>query len=379
MAKTVKLLQGNEACAQGAVYAGCRFFAGYPITPSSEIAEILAASLPRVGGRFIQMEDELASIAAIIGASLAGKKSMTATSGPGFSLMQENIGFACITEIPVVIVNVMRGGPSTGMPTAPGQGDIMQAKWGTQGDHPAVTMAPDSVGEFFTETIRAFNAAEKLRTPVIVLTDEIVAHTREKVEIPEPGEIPVEDRIKPSVGPADYKPYDTKFGDVPPMANFGDGYRFHVTGLVHAEDGFPTNEPDIIESQERRIIRKVEEAVPWLSKNEEFMLGDAEVALVAVGSTARAAKMAAEEAREKGVRAGVFRPVTLWPFPHERLKELAGSVKRIIVAEMNLGQIVGEVERSVCGSVEVTCLNQVNGESISPRSLCSAMVGEVQP
>ena len=365
----VKFIQGNEACAEGALYAGCRFFGGYPITPSSEIAEVLARRLPEVGGHFVQMEDEIASLAATIGASLAGSKAMTATSGPGFSLMQENLGFACLTEIPVVIVNVMRGGPSTGMPTAPGQSDVMQARWGTHGDHPAIAVAPMSVREFFEETIRAFNLAERFRTPVIVLTEEIVGHTRERLELPEPDAIPLIERVGPSVPPEDYRPYDTRFGDVPPMANFGDGYRFHVTGLVHAEDGFPTNEPAMIDAKQRRIHAKLENARDEIDKVDEYLLDDADVAMVAICSTARAARRAAREAREDGVKAGVFRPVTLWPFPDRQIAALAERVKKIVVAEMNLGQIVHEVRRAVSGKVEVDSLCQVDGEPIAPDTL----------
>ena len=369
---SVKFIQGNEACAEGALYAGCRFFGGYPITPSSEIAEILARRLPGVGGRFVQMEDEIASIAATIGASLAGTKAMTATSGPGFSLMQENIGFACLTEIPIVIVNVMRGGPSTGMPTAPGQGDVMQARWGTHGDHPAISLAPMSVREFFEETVRAFNLSERFRTPVTVLTEEIVGHTRERLALPEPGDLELIERVKPTVPPADYRPYDTGFGDVPPMANFGDGYRFHVTGLVHAEDGFPTNEPSVIAAKERRIHDKLGKARDEIDRVDEYLLDDAEVAMVAICSTARAARRAAREAREQGIKAGVFRPVTLWPFPDRQVAALAERVNKIVVAEMNLGQIVHEVRRAVSGKVEVESLTQADGEPIAPGTLCEA-------
>ncbi len=246
----IAFLQGNEACAYGAIYAGCRFFAGYPITPSTEVAEVMARELPKLGGKFIQMEDEIGAMAAVIGASLTGVKSLTATSGPGFSLKQENLGYACITEIPCVIINVMRGGPSTGMPTGPSQSDVMQAKWGTHGDHPAICIVPASVQELFTETVRAFNLSEKYRTPVTVMPDEIVDHMRERIEIPEPGAIPLFDRTPPSVAPDDYKPYDTRFGDIPPLGTFGSEYRFHVTGLNKAEDGFPTTRADLVQFEE---------------------------------------------------------------------------------------------------------------------------------
>ncbi len=244
MAKKVALLQGNEACAQGALYAGCRFFGGYPITPSTEVAEVLSNELPKVGGKFIQMEDEIGAIASVIGASLTGSKALTATSGPGVSLKQELLGYACIAEVPCVVINVMRGGPSTGMPTGPGQSDVMQARWGTHGDHAAIAVAPASCQEIFTETVRAFNLAEKYRMPVQVLYDEIVGHMRERIEFPEPGELEVIDRAKPTVSPEEYKPYDTSFGDVPPLAAFGSEYRFHVTGLNKAADGFPTTKAE---------------------------------------------------------------------------------------------------------------------------------------
>ncbi|PLY00360.1 MAG: 2-oxoglutarate synthase subunit alpha, partial [Desulfuromonas sp.] len=259
MAKKVALLQGNQACAQGAIYAGCKYFGGYPITPSTEVAEVMSDELPKVGGKFIQMEDEIAAMASVIGASLTGAKSLTATSGPGVSLKQELIGYACIAEVPCVIINVMRGGPSTGMPTGPGQSDVMQARWGTHGDHAAIAVCPESCQEIFTETVRAFNLAEKYRMPVQVLFDEIVGHMRERIVFPEPGELEVIDRAAPAVSPAEYKPYDAKSNtDVPPLAAFGSGYRFHVTGLNKAADGFPTTKASLVDFEERRQIAKVE-------------------------------------------------------------------------------------------------------------------------
>ena len=257
MAKKVALLQGNEACAQGALYAGCTFFGGYPITPSTEVAEVLSVELPKTGGKFIQMEDEIAAMASVIGASLTGAKSVTATSGPGVSLKQELIGYACIAEVPCVIINVMRGGPSTGMPTGPGQSDVMQAMWGTHGDHAAIALVPDSCQEIFSETVRAFNLAEKYRMPVQVLFDEIVGHMRERIEFPEPGELEVIDREAPSVGPDEYKPYDSTKGQVPPLADFGSEYKYHVTGLNKADDGFPTTKASLVDAEERRQIDKV--------------------------------------------------------------------------------------------------------------------------
>jgi len=365
--KNKKFLQGNEACVEGAIYAGCRFYAGYPITPSTEIAEGMSVKLPKVGGKFIQMEDEIGGIAAAIGASLAGLKSLTATSGPGFSLKQECIGYACLTEIPLVIVNVMRGGPSTGYPTGPSQADIMQAKWGTHGDHPAIALTPSYVQEILSETVRAFNLSEKYRTPVIVLYDEIIGHMREPITIPAPGELEVVDRAKVTCPPEEYFPYDDRY-DVAPLAPFGTGYRFHVTGLNHKKDGFPTNDSKIIRDNNERIMRKVDKNREELWKNEETYLDDAEIAVFAIGSTARSARFAVNEARKAGIKAGLLRPLTIWPFPDRAVKELAGKVKRIIVPELNLGQMVNEVER--CSKkAEVVGIHRVDGEPITPAQI----------
>ena len=366
MAKKVALLQGNEACAQGALYAGCRFFGGYPITPSTEVAEVLSNELPKVGGKFIQMEDEIGAIASVIGASLSGSKALTATSGPGVSLKQELLGYACIAEVPCVVINVMRGGPSTGMPTGPGQSDVMQARWGTHGDHAAIAVAPASCQEIFTETVRAFNLAEKYRMPVQVLYDEIVGHMRERIEFPEPGEVEVIDRAKPTVSPEEYKPYDTSFGDVPPLAAFGSEYRFHVTGLNKAADGFPTTKANLVDDEERRQIRKVEANRADIEKNEEYLLDDAEVLVLAYGSTSRSARYAVNALREEGIKAGLFRPITLWPFPEKRVAELGNKVKAIVVPEMNLGQMNLEVERVVKGACPVLHLGRVDGEPLNP-------------
>jgi len=365
----VRLLQGNEACAEGALYAGCRFFAGYPITPATEIAEYLALHLPRRGGVCLQMEDEIASIGAIIGASLGGSKSLTATSGPGFSLKQEGIGYACITEVPCVIVDVMRGGPSTGFPTGTSQSDIMQARWGTHGDHPVICLTPSSVQEVFYETIRAFNLSEKFRIPVIVAFDEIIGHTREKVVIPAPGKVEVIDRLLPTVPPDKYKPYDaagSPIPDVPPIAPFGTGYRFHVTGLNHRKDGFPTNDGRLIQEEEERLLRKISKHSAEIIKYEEYKLDDAEVAVVSYGATARSARRAVKMAREDGIKAGDFRIITMWPFPEERIFKIARSVSGIVVPEMNLGQVVYEVERSSKGKTEVIGIGKVDAEPIVP-------------
>ncbi|HJV35940.1 2-oxoacid:acceptor oxidoreductase subunit alpha [Geomonas sp.] len=366
MAKKVAFLQGNEAAAQGALYAGCTFFGGYPITPSTEVAEVMSVELPKVGGKFIQMEDEIGAMASVIGASLTGAKVLTATSGPGLSLKQELIGYACIAETPCVIVNVMRGGPSTGMPTGPSQSDVMCAKWGTHGDHPAICLTPASVQELFEETVRAFNLAEKYRTPVMVMPDEIVAHMRERIVFPEPGELEVIDRTAPSVGPAEYKPYDTSFGDVPPLAAFGSGYRFHVTGLNKGQDGFPTTKAAWVQAEEERQVRKVEANVDDIVKFEEYMLDDAEVAIVAYGSTSRSARFAVNEARKQGIKAGLFRIKTFWPFPEKQISALAGKVKAIITPEMNLGMCTQVVKGCIDGKAPVLGIFRVDGEPINP-------------
>ncbi len=366
MAKKVALLQGNEACAMGAVYAGAKFFGGYPITPSTEVAEVLSNELPKVGGKFIQMEDEIGAMAAVIGASLTGAKAITATSGPGVSLKQELIGYACIAETPCVIINVMRGGPSTGMPTGPGQSDVMQARWGTHGDHAAIALVPNSCQEIFEETVRAFNLAEKYRMPVQVLFDEIVGHMRERIVFPEPGELEVIDREAPSDPPESYKPYDASKGQVPPLASYGSGYKFHVTGLNKADDGFPTTKADLVQAEEVRQIAKVMDNVDDILKNEEYLTEDADVLIWAYGSTSRSARYAVNNLREQGIKAGLFRPLTIWPFPEKRTAELAKQCKAIVVAEMNLGQMVYEVERVAKGECVVAHEGRVDGEPVNP-------------
>ena len=375
MSKKIRLMQGNEACVEGAITAGMKFYAGYPITPSTEIAELSAERLPRIGGKFIQMEDEIAGIAAAIGASLTGLKSMTATSGPGFSLKQENIGYAAITEIPVVIVDVQRAGPSTGQPTSPSQGDMMQAKWGTHGDHPVIALCPSSVKETFDLTIRAFNLAEKYRMPVLLMMDEVIGHMREKVEIPDASEIEVIDRKRPTCSSEDYLPYKPEANLVPLMADFGSGYRYHVTGLVHDETGFPSNSTEIADDLVRRLVNKVEvnkeDIISWEEENTE----DADVIIFAYGCVARAAKTAIKILREKGIKAGLFRPITIWPFPEERLIELSKKTKVIIAPEMNLGRMVLEVERLCNKHTRIERLNKVNGEIIYPEEIISKIEG----
>jgi len=372
----VKMWQGNVACAEAALAAGCRFFAGYPITPSTEIAEVLARRLPMVGGNFIQMEDEIAAMGATIGASLGGVKAMTATSGPGFSLKQENIGFAVMAEVPCVIVNVQRGGPSTGLPTHGAQGEVMQSRWGTHGDHPIIVLSPCSVGETYDMTVRAFNLAEKYRTPVILLSDELVGHLTEKVEVPPIEQLGIENRKKPSVSPEEYLPYELDETDIPAMANFGDGYRYHVTGLAHDETGFPTNNPEKIQVQLERLNRKIDRYRDDIVDIETYYTEDAEILVISFGSTARSARRAVINAREKGIKAGLLRLKTIWPFPEREIEEISGSVQKIIVAEMNLGQIAHEVEWATRRSKPVVRVNKINGEPITPNEIFNAIIAQ---
>jgi len=370
-----KLMQGNEACTLGALGAGLKFFAGYPITPSTEIAEYCSEELPKIGGKFIQMEDEIGSIAALIGASLTGKKVMTATSGPGFSLMQECIGYASLTEVPIVIINVQRVGPSTGMPTSPAQGDIMQARWGTHGDHAVVVLAPGNVKESFELTVKAFNISEEYRVPVIVLTDEVIGHMREKVVLPDSKDIKVVNRPQPE-SPAGYAPFRADpDGGVPLMASFGTGYRYHVTGLTHDETGFPSNRGDINEALVKRINRKIEKAEPIIRDYVTESTDDCDILVVAFGSSAMSSLSAVRQARSKGIKAGLFRPKTVWPFPETALHAIAEKTKRVIVAEMNLGQIANEVERVVAGKAKVERLGKVNGELFKPDEILSVIMG----
>ncbi len=328
--------------------------------------------LPGMGGVFVQMEDEIASLAAVIGASLAGSKSMTATSGPGFSLMQEHIGFATMAEVPCVVVDVMRGGPSTGLPTSPSQGDVMQARWGTHGDHPAIVLAPSSVGEVFDLTVKAFNLSERFRTPVIVIYDEVIGHTRESVVLPEAVEI--EDRLRPNGDPTEFWPKVAPAHGVPPLPAFGDGYRFHVTGLTHDERGFPTTDAELARELITRIHQKIEVHEDDITQVETFMLDDAEVAIFAYGIVGRSGREAVLRARADGVKAGLIRPMTLWPFPTGRVAEVAAQVDRMIVAEMNLGQMIGEVERAAAGRTEIVGHLRADGEPITPTELLGALM-----
>ena len=361
-----RILSGNHACAEGALAAGVRFFGGYPITPSSEIAEELSRAIPQHGGVFIQMEDEIASIGSVIGASIAGSKAMTATSGPGFSLMQENIGYACMAEIPCVIVNVMRGGPSTGLPTMPSQSDVMQARWGTHGDHPIIALAPFSVRETFDLTIRAFNLSEAYRTPVVLLMDEILGHVNEKMEIPDPSSIEIVNRKRPEKIEEDYLPYRHTENGVPPMVSFGEGVRYHVTGLAHDETGFPTNNSQEINRFLHRLNDKLTINRQDIVEVDEFELKDAEIGLISFGSSARSTRHAIRLARENGIRAGMLRLKTIWPFPDQEIREWTKQVKLWIVPELNLGQVAHEVEWAVAGQVPVYKLNRIDGNPINP-------------
>ena len=366
----IRLMQGNEAIAMGALAAGCRFYAGYPITPSTEVAEVLSRELPKVGGKFIQMEDEIASMAAIIGASVGGLKSMTATSGPGFSLMQENIGYAAMAEIPCVIVNVQRLGPSTGQPTAASQGDVMQARWGTHGDHQIIVLSPISVAQSFELAIKAFNLSEKYRTPVILLTDEIIGHMREPIELPDFESVEKVERVVTD-SPSTYKAFRNEPGDVPPMASFGTGYRYHITGLFHNEIGFPTQHLHKIDAWLERVNNKFDHADDILLYQKDYQ-PDARTAILSYGASARTARHAMKQLRARGEKVNLFTAQTLWPFPEAVVEELADSVERIIVPEMNLGQLALEVER-VAGRNKVVRVNRANGEMVTPDMILSAV------
>ena len=367
-----KLLMGNEACVEGALAAGVRFFGAYPITPANEIGEIFSDRLPEIGGKFIQMEDEIASMGTVIGASIGGLKSMTATSGPGFSLMQEHIGYAAMAEVPCVVVNVMRAGPSTGLPTRPSQGDVMQARWGTHGDHPVIVLSPHSVRETFDLTITAVNFSEKYRLPVILLMDEVIAHMREKMRVPGPESIEIINRPKPTVPPQWYKPYEDNKTGVPPMAVFGQGYRYHITGLTHDEMGFPTSRLDEIKTGMERLFRKVTLALKDIQLYEYFMVDDAECLIVAYGCVARSAKKAVYDLRKKGMKVGLVRLITLWPFPRRALEAVTKKVTKLIVPEMNMGQMYREVVRVNAGRATVVKVTRIDGELMTPQEIADA-------
>ena len=352
-----RLMQGNEAVAEGAVAAGVTFFAGYPITPSTEIAEQMALLLPKIGGTFLQMEDEIGAMGAILGASLAGAKVMDATSGPGFSLKQELIGYAACAEIPCVLVNVQRVGPSTGQPTAPAQGDVMQTRWGTHGDHPIIVLSPWSVRESFDMAVMAVNYAERFRSPVILLTDEIVGHLRENVTLPAPEELDIYPRRLPTKTRAEgYQPYAVGEDLVPNVARFGDGYRIHVTGLLHDETGFPSGSPAVTETMLRRLHEKIDRVGEEIIHVEEHFMEGADFAVVSYGGTARTAYEAVRAARAEGLPVGFLRLQTIWPFANAAIGRLADRVKKILVAELNYGQLTGEVTRASHGTPVRPCL-----------------------
>jgi len=365
--------QGDYACAEGAIAAGCRFFAGYPITPATEIAETMARRLPEVGGVYVQMEDELGSMAAVIGASYAGLKAMTATSGPGFSLMQENIGLAAMTETPCVVVDIMRGGPSTGQPTKPGQQDVMQAKWGSHGDYEIIALTPSSVQEMFDLTVEAFNLSEIYRVPVFVMADEVVAHMWERVAIPSQDKIQIATREKPKASPGEYAPFQPNKNLVPPMANFGEGYHFYATGLTHDETGHPqTSSAEAQQKLVHRLCDKIRKNAGKIIRVQKTLLDDADVAVVAYGITSRAALSAVRDARREGINAGLLRLITLWPFPETHVSELAKQADAILVPEMNYGQLVREVERAA-KATEVTLLSKLGEDPHKPTEILDAI------
>ncbi len=369
------LMTGNEAVAHAAMAAGLGFFAGYPITPSTEIAETLSVLLPRAGKVFVQMEDEIAAMSAIVGGALAGAKTLTATSGPGFSLKQEAIGYACVTEVPCVIVNVMRGGPSTGLPTLPAQGDVMQAKWGTHGDHPVVAYCPERVEEAYRLTLKCFDVAERLRTPVMLLMDEIVGHVTERVIFPVAGAIDVTSNRETDLTPETYRPYAYDQELPPPLVPFGTGYRYHVTGLLHDETGFPSSDTANGNRELRWLMDKVDNNHDMVVDIELVDVEDADILLFAYGASARSAKGAMRMAREEGLKVGLFRPRSIWPFAYEELREAARNVRAIISIEMNLGQLTNEVKLAVEGEVPVVPFFKVGGEPVLPDEILEAIKG----
>ena len=370
MNKNIKFVQGNEACVEGALYAGVEFFAGYPITPSTEVAELLSERLPTHGGKFIQMEDEIASMCAIIGASLTGHKVMTATSGPGFSLKQEAIGYACMAEIPCVIVNVQRGGPSTGNPTHVSQGDVNQARWGTHGDHAIIALTASNHQDIFAITVDAFNMAETYRTPVVLLFDEVMGHMREKLIVPEQGELAIVDRLRTSVGKGvDYHPYLPREDGRLPMSDFGGDHRYNVTGLFHDMWGFPSNNPKVVKDLLHHLVDKIETNVQVITRYKEHFMEDAEYILISYGSSARSSIHMAKNRREKGERIGVLELQSLWPFPEAMVREKCAGAKAVIVVEMNMGQVMRQVKACVDRPEAVFLANRIDGKLITPTNI----------
>jgi len=367
MGGRLTFVQGNEACVEAALYAGLDFFAGYPITPSTEIAELMSGRLPQKGGAFLQMEDEIASICAIIGASLTGRKVMTATSGPGFSLMQEGLGYAIMAEIPCVIVNVQRGGPSTGLPTKVSQGDVNQARWGIHGDHAIIALTASNHQDVFSMTVDAFNFSETYRTPVILLFDEVVGHMRERLEVPEPGEIPLLERLKTSVREGvDYHPYLPREDGRLPMSDFGGVHRYNVTGLFHDMWGFPSDNPQVVHELMRHLVDKIENHVDEVTRYKAHYVDDAEMLLISYGSSARSALHLVTDRRKHGEKVGLLELQTLWPFPAAMVREKTKNARYIVVVEMNMGQVLQSVRAAVERPERVFLANRVDGVLISP-------------
>jgi 2-oxoglutarate ferredoxin oxidoreductase subunit alpha len=367
MGGKLTFVQGNEACVEAALYAGLDFFAGYPITPSTEIAELMSVRLPQKGGMFMQMEDEIASICAIIGASLTGRKVLTATSGPGFSLMQEALGYAIMAEIPCVIVDVQRGGPSTGLPTKVSQGDVNQARWGVHGDHSIIALTASNHQDVFAITVDAFNFSETYRTPVILLFDEVVGHMRERLLIPEPGEIPLVERLKTSVREGvDYHPYLPREDGRLPMSDFGGVHRYNVTGLFHDMWGFPSENPQVVHDLLRHLVDKIESHVDEVTRYHEYFVDDAEILLISYGSSARSALHVVADRRKHGERIGLLELQTLWPFPSALVREKTKNARYVVVVEMNMGQVLQSVRESVEKPERVFLSNRVDGVMITP-------------
>lgn len=372
--KNIKFVQGNEACVEAALYAGLNFFAGYPITPSTEIAETLSARLPQTGGKFVQMEDEIASMCAIIGASLTGNKVMTATSGPGFSLMQEALGYAVMAEIPCVIVNVQRGGPSTGNPTHVSQGDVNQARWGTHGDHAIIALTASNHQDIFSITVDAFNMAETYRTPVILLFDEVIGHMRERLVMPEKGEIPLVERLKTSVKRGvDYHPYLPREDGRLPMSDFGGIHRYNVTGLFHDMWGFPSSDPAVVHGLLRHLADKIMNNDNSIARYKEYFLEDARTVLISYGSSARSALHVVKNRRARGESLGLLELQTLWPFPADIVREKCKDARCVIVVEMNMGQVLQQVKMAVDNPEKVFLANRIDGVLINPTDIRNIM------
>ena len=361
-------VNGDWACAEGAISAGCDYYAAYPITPATEIAERIAQRFPQLKSKFIQFEDEIGAIASVIGASFTGKKAMTATSGPGISLMLENLGLAVMTEAPCVVINVMRGGPSTGQPTMGAQGDVMQCRWGMHGDVEIIALAPSSVQECYDLTVEAFNLSEKYRVPVFLLSDANIGHMYEKLVIPEEDKLEIVNRKKPTVDPKNYQPYRTDDGLVPPMANFGEGYRFYSTGLTHNDKGYPDMSVETQDKLVRRLNDKIRKNKDAITKYEKLAVDDCDILAIAYGITSRSAATAVKEARKEGIKAGLLRLISLWPFPDNIISEIAGTVKEIIVSEMNYGQLVREVDRA-SGSTKVSFIPKLGENPPTPEEI----------